>query len=190
VHSLSTLGARTSHGQLRIHKTPHGPNLGEATTFPLIIYYVLLHEAHIQMTICPGTPKWEPQNSCTWRNRGDFQLLVVGSQIANLTSDPSFAIICVSGVQMGHVSPFQTSKFQEISNGIRNVSIQWVLTPAITLLNIRESIGTLTLKMWVHLGVWGFIPSHSFALLGAWDVTLALFLLGPQHCKPLPWLWA
>jgi hypothetical protein len=39
-----------------------------------------------------------------------------------------FAITYILGVQMGHVSPFQTSKFQELSNDIRNFSIQWVLT--------------------------------------------------------------
>ncbi len=33
----------------RTHKTHHGPDLGEATTFPLIIYYVTLHGTHIQM---------------------------------------------------------------------------------------------------------------------------------------------
>jgi len=27
--------------QIRIHKTCHGPNLGETTTFPLIVYFVL-----------------------------------------------------------------------------------------------------------------------------------------------------
>jgi hypothetical protein len=42
MHSLSTFGA----------KTHHGPDLGEATTFPLIVYYVPFHEAHIQMTFC------------------------------------------------------------------------------------------------------------------------------------------
>ncbi len=31
------------------HKTHHNPNLGEATTFPLIIYSTPLHEGHIQM---------------------------------------------------------------------------------------------------------------------------------------------
>jgi hypothetical protein len=31
-------------------------------------------------------------------------------------------------------------------------------------LNIQKSIGTPTPKMGVHLGVWGFIPSRSFAL--------------------------
>jgi hypothetical protein len=49
VHSWSTFGARTIHGQTRTHKTHHGLDLGEATTFPLIVYYVPLYEAHIQM---------------------------------------------------------------------------------------------------------------------------------------------
>jgi hypothetical protein len=55
-----------SHKQIRIHKTHHGPNLGEATTFPFKVYFVPLHEAHIQMAFCPGTPKWESQNSQSW----------------------------------------------------------------------------------------------------------------------------
>jgi len=33
----------------RTHKTRHGPDLGEATTFPLIVYSTPLHGAHIQM---------------------------------------------------------------------------------------------------------------------------------------------
>jgi len=45
VHNWSTFGARTSHGQTQTHKTHHSPNLGEATTFPLIVYFVPLHEA-------------------------------------------------------------------------------------------------------------------------------------------------
>jgi hypothetical protein len=34
-------------------------------------------------------------------------------------------------------------------------------------LKIWESIGTLIPKMRAHLGVWGFIFSHSLTLLGA-----------------------
>jgi hypothetical protein len=34
-------------------------------------------------------------------------------------------------------------------------------------LKVRESIGTPTPKVKDHLGVWGFIPSHSPTLLGA-----------------------
>jgi hypothetical protein len=57
VHSLSTFGARKSHGQIWTHKTHHGPDLGEATTFPLIVYFVLGHGTNTQMTFCPGSPK-------------------------------------------------------------------------------------------------------------------------------------
>jgi hypothetical protein len=38
-------------------------------------------------------------------------------------------------------------------------------------LKIWESIETPTPKMGIHLGVWGFIPSHSPTLLRAWIVT-------------------
>jgi len=72
MHSLSTFDAKTSHGQTRIHKIHHDLNLGEATTFPLIVYFVPLHKAHIQMAFCLGTPKWESRNSQNWdfRNFG------------------------------------------------------------------------------------------------------------------------
>jgi len=46
VHSRSTFGATTSHEQTQTQKTHHNPDLGEATTFPFIIYFVPLHEAH------------------------------------------------------------------------------------------------------------------------------------------------
>ncbi len=49
MHSLSTFGAKMSHGQPRIHKTHHNPNFGEATTFPLIVFSVSFHGARIQM---------------------------------------------------------------------------------------------------------------------------------------------
>jgi hypothetical protein len=62
MHSLNIFGAKMSHGQLRtqkIQKTHNGPDLGKATTFALIVYYVPLHEAHIQMVFCLESPKWE-----------------------------------------------------------------------------------------------------------------------------------
>jgi hypothetical protein len=33
------------------------PGLGQATTFPLIIFFVLGHMANTQMSFCLGTPK-------------------------------------------------------------------------------------------------------------------------------------
>jgi hypothetical protein len=63
MHSLSIFGVRKSHGQTQTHEIHHSPDLGEATTFPLILYSMPLHEAHIQMAFCLGIPKWESQNS-------------------------------------------------------------------------------------------------------------------------------
>jgi hypothetical protein len=56
MHSLSIFGVRTRPRETQIHKTQHGPNLVESTTFPLIVYYVPFHKAHIQMAFC-GNPK-------------------------------------------------------------------------------------------------------------------------------------
>jgi hypothetical protein len=44
--------------------------------------------------------------ACTQEYWVDSQLLVVGSEIANLTPDLLLAITCVSYVQMGDASPF------------------------------------------------------------------------------------
>jgi len=41
-------------------------------------------------------------------------------------------------------------------------------------LKIWESIEIPTSKVGAHLGVWGFIPSHSLAFMGAWNVTPGL----------------
>jgi hypothetical protein len=49
VHCLSTFGVRKSHGQPWTHKTHHDLDLGEATTFPFIVYSAALHGGHIQM---------------------------------------------------------------------------------------------------------------------------------------------
>ncbi len=65
MHSCNTFGAQTNQEQTWTHKTHHNPNLGEATTFPLIVFFMLGH-ACTQMSFCPGTPKWESQNSQNW----------------------------------------------------------------------------------------------------------------------------
>ncbi len=57
MHNLKTFGAWTNHKQTRTYKTHHGPNLGEATTFPLIVFSMLGHEVYTQMLFCPRTPK-------------------------------------------------------------------------------------------------------------------------------------
>jgi hypothetical protein len=63
VHGCNIFGVRTNHGQIQTNKSHHNPNLGEAITFPLIVYSMANHRTKIQMTFCPGTPKWESRNS-------------------------------------------------------------------------------------------------------------------------------
>jgi hypothetical protein len=53
MHSWNTFGARTNHGQTQTHKTHHGLNSGEATTFPLIVFSMPSHRANTQV----GVPK-------------------------------------------------------------------------------------------------------------------------------------
>jgi hypothetical protein len=131
--SCNTFGARVSHEHTQIQKTHHSPDLGEATTFPLIILFVISHKGYIQMSFCLRTPKlgvsklprlglltfWKAIISCAnlwlrWELKqnysphhnlsndmwhptymhvfqGDSRLLVVGSQIANLTPNISFS---------------------------------------------------------------------------------------------------
>jgi len=57
MHSWSTFGAWMSHGQTQTHKTHRSSDLGEATTFPFIVFFVPSHGAFNQMSFCPGIPK-------------------------------------------------------------------------------------------------------------------------------------
>jgi hypothetical protein len=53
-------------------------------------------------------------------------------------------------------------------------------------LKIQESIWDFNSQHGVHLGVWGFILSHSlhFREHVMW---LSSLPIGPQPCNPLPW---
>ncbi len=48
------------------HKTYHGPDSREATTFPHIVFSAPLRRDYIQMTLFPGTPKLESRNCPGW----------------------------------------------------------------------------------------------------------------------------
>ncbi len=61
------LGARSwlpalERGRGSTHKTHHGPDSGGATTFPHIVYSVVLRGGYIQMALFLETPKLESQN--------------------------------------------------------------------------------------------------------------------------------
>jgi len=57
MHDQNIFNAWTNHGHTWTHKIHHDLNLGEAITFPFIIFYVISHVGYIQMTFCPRTPK-------------------------------------------------------------------------------------------------------------------------------------
>ncbi len=57
MHSWSSFGARTNHGQTQIHKTHHNPDLGEPITFLFIVFFVSSHGACTQMLFCIGVAK-------------------------------------------------------------------------------------------------------------------------------------
>ncbi len=44
------------------HKTHHGPDSGDATTIPHIVYSATLCPTYIQVALFPGTPKLESRN--------------------------------------------------------------------------------------------------------------------------------
>jgi hypothetical protein len=57
MRSWNTFSARTNHGQTQTHKTHHGLDLGEAITFPLIVFSMPSHAVNTQMSFCARTPK-------------------------------------------------------------------------------------------------------------------------------------
>jgi hypothetical protein len=57
VCSWSTFGAQTHQRQTWINKIHHGLDLGEATTFLLIVFFVSGHKANTQLSFCPKIPK-------------------------------------------------------------------------------------------------------------------------------------
>jgi hypothetical protein len=58
-------------GNLWTHLTHHGPNSGEATTFPHIVFSASHCRTCIIMALFPGTPKVESQN-CPGLDSQDF----------------------------------------------------------------------------------------------------------------------
>jgi hypothetical protein len=228
VHNWNIFGARTSHEQTWIHKTHHDLDLGEATTFSLIVYSVPGHTTNTQMsffsrdsqvavlkfpklgllrlwrliTLCEDlrlkwgvkqtcSPCWELSNGMwyatfTQGRQGDSWLLVVESQIGNLTPGLSLGHNLCFNYPNGSCKPildiyvlkaFQW--FKELFNPMGFDPYNWSL-------KIQESIGTPTPKVGVHLGVWRFIPSPS----REHEIWLPGFTLGLHLHKPLLWLQA
>jgi hypothetical protein len=117
--------------------------------------------------------------TCTQGNWVNSRLLVVGSQTTNLIPGLSFGHnLCfrhpngwckpILDIYVSITSQWYKELLEPLGFDLRNHS-----------LNIRESITTPIPNMGVHLGVWGFFPSHSFALSRHENATLELSL-GPH----------
>ncbi len=126
----------------------------------------------------------------TQGNWVDSRLLMVKSQIGNLTLGPPFGhnlcFRCSNGWCKLILDIFVPRSFQRYKKLFKPLSFDPYNCP----LKIWEFTGTPSPKVGVFLGVWGFIPSHSFALPGAcgmtpeffsWPATLQALCLG---CKP------
>jgi len=118
----------------------------------------------------------------TQGNWVDSWLLVVGNQTANLTPSLSFGhnlrFRCPNGwckpildIYISIVFQWYKELLEPLGFDLRNHS-----------LNIWESTATPIPNMGVHLGVWGFFPSHSFALSRHENATPELSL-GSHPCK-------
>jgi hypothetical protein len=117
----------------------------------------------------------------TWeRVKGDSQLLVVGSQIGNLTPRPSLNHNLCFNYPNGSCEPILDIYVPRAFRWYKELLNSMGFDLCDHSLKIWESIGTLTPKVGTHLVVWRFIPSHSPTLPGTWNVTLRL------HFWPAP----
>ncbi len=159
------------------NESPEIPKLGTPTTLGA---HNFLCRPQIEMRLkkncspcrelCNGM--WH--TTCTQGNRGDFRILVVGSQIVNSTPNPSFGhnlcFRCPNGSCKPILDIYVSRAFLWYNERLNPMGFD----PCNRSLKIWEFTETLIPKVGASLGVWGFIPSHSPTLLGAWDVTLGL----------------
>ncbi len=109
--------------------------------------------------------------TCTQKIWGDSQLLMVRSQIDKLTLSLSFdhnlGFKYSNGSCKSSLEIYVRRAFQWYKKLFHPMGFH----PCDYSMKIRESIGIPIPKMWAHLGVWRFIPSHIPTFLGTWNVT-------------------
>jgi hypothetical protein len=111
----------------------------------------------------------------TQGSHGDSQLLMVKSQITD-----SFAHNLCFDHPSGSHKPILDIYVPKVFQWYKKPHNPMGFDPCNHFLKIWESIRTLMPKVGVHLGVWGFIPSHSPTFLRAWNVIPGL------HSGPTP----
>ncbi len=119
--------------------------------------------------------------TCTQGNWGDSQLLMVWSQIANLTPNLSFSHNFCFKCPNGSCKPILDIYVLIAFQWYKEIFGPMCFDPCNCSLKIQKSITTLTPKVGVHLGMWGSISSHSPTLPRAWNVTPGL----PSRPAPL-----
>ncbi len=109
---------------------------------------------------------------------------MVGSQTTSLIHDLSFyhnlCFKCANESWKPILDIYVSIDFQ----WYKELSKLMCFDPCNRILNIRDSIWIPTPTMGVHLGVWGFIPSH-FLHFREHVMWLPGLPLGPQPCNPL-----
>jgi hypothetical protein len=112
--------------------------------------------------------------TCRQGNRGDSRLLMVGSQIGNLTPDPSFGqnlcIKCPNGSCKPILDIYSPRAFQWYNELFNPMGFEPLQLLSIDLKVHRDSNS----QSGSSFGNVGFIPSHSLTLSGAWNVTPSL----------------
>jgi hypothetical protein len=93
---------------------------------------------------------------------------MVKSQIDILTFDPCFDHNLCCKYSNGSCKPILDIYISRIFQWYKKKFNPMNFYPSNHSIKIWKSIGILTHKVGVHLGMCGLIPSHSFALLGMW----------------------
>jgi hypothetical protein len=123
------------------------------------------------------------QATYTQGNWGDSRLLMVKSQIVNLTFGPSFGHNLCFRCPNGSCEPisdiFVPRAFQWYKKNFNPMSFY----PCNRLIKIQQSIGTLTPKMGNHLGVWGFFP-HALLHSREHEMWLSGLILARTFANP------
>ncbi len=112
------------------------------------------------------SPHWKLSKNmlqATWKqgNQGDSKLLVVRSQIANLTLGLFFCHNLGFGCPNESCEPTLNICIPRAFQWYKECFNPMGFDPCNHYMKIWESIGTPTPKVGVHLGMWRFIPSHS-----------------------------
>jgi hypothetical protein len=208
-----------SHAQTRTHKINHNMDLGEATTFPLIVFFVPNHMACTQMSFCIEILKIETLMTLKAHNFMCRTSIKMRSEAKLYPSSRAFQWYVVCHLHLrksrrfltfsvrdsnwqfdswpffGHNLCFEypNGSYEPILDIYVSKDFEWfkklfnsmIFDPCNRLVKIQESMGTLIPKVGAHLGMCGFIPSHSPTLPGAWNVTLGLHSW-PAHLQAFP----